>query len=323
MAKRMRLSDNLFQYLALVFVLIVSVADLYGDGPWWLAVALCLTLGLVYQFWPYWWQPHLQLAAQAILIIPLLFLQPIAIVLCFTFAVYAVSLFHDWRGAAWIAAIALIIGLVMINLIGWLEGLVAFIGVSVGLASFGFFTYARIQANLERSKSQKLLDELQEAHRQLQDYAGRVEQLAAAEERNRLAREMHDTLGHRLTVAAVQLEGAQRLIPTEPERAARMVATVRQQVVEALAELRRTVATLRTSLDADLPLTLSLTRLTKDFEDATGLPVHLDLPQEAPGLTDLQQTRPVPHGSGGANQHPAPRPRQPGLAVLDLWRWRG
>jgi signal transduction histidine kinase len=132
---------------------------------------------------------------------------------------------------------------------------------------------------------------LQEAHRQLQDYAARVEQLAAAEERNRLAREMHDTLGHHLTVAAVQLEGAQRLIPSEPERAARMVATVRQQVAEALAELRRTVATLRAPLDADLPpLMLSLTRLAKNFEDATGLSVHLDLPEAAPELTDFQHT---------------------------------
>jgi signal transduction histidine kinase len=306
MTSRMRLSDNLFQYLALIFVLVVSVADLYGDGPWWLAGAFCLALGLVYQFWPYWWQPHLQLAAQAILIIFLLFLQPIAIVLSFTFAVYAVSLFPDRRGAAWIAAIAVIIGLAMINLVGWVEGLVAVMGVSVGLASFGFFTYARIQANLERRKSQQLLNELQEAHSQLKEYAGRVEELAVAEERNRLAREMHDTLGHRLTVAAVQLEGVQRLISSEPERAASMVATVRQQVVEALAELRSTVATLRAPLDADLPLLISLARLAKDFEDATGLPVHLDLPGEAPGLTGFQQTavyRMVQEGLTNVQRH--------------------
>ena len=84
--------------------------------------------------------------------------------------------------------------------------------------------------------------------RQLQEYAGQIERLAVAEERNRLAREMHDMLGHRLTVAAVQLEGAQWLIHTAPERATHMVGTVRDQVREALGELRRTVATLRTPL---------------------------------------------------------------------------
>jgi signal transduction histidine kinase len=95
---------------------------------------------------------------------------------------------------------------------------------------------------------------------------------------------MHDTLGHRLTVAAVQLEGAQRLIPRDPERAARMVGTVRDQVREALSELRRTVATLRTPLEADLSLPTALARLATGFEGATGVAVHLTLPQDMPPL---------------------------------------
>lgn len=302
----MRLSDNLFQYLALVFVIVASLLDLYGDGLWWLAGILCLALGLTYYFWPYWWRPHWQLAVQAILILPLIFLEPVAMVLSFTFAVYAVTLFPDWRGAAWVGAITASTGLAIGVQAGWLNGLVATVGVGVGLASFGYFTYARIQADQERSKSQKLLDELQEAHRQLKDYTERIEELAVIEERNRLAREMHDTLGHRLTVAAVQLEGAQRLIPTEPERAVRMVGTVREQVVEALGELRRAVATLRAPLDADLPLDVSLNRLVKGFEEATGLPVHLDLPQEAASLTKAQRNalyRAVQEGLTNVQRH--------------------
>ena len=110
-----------------------------------------------------------------------------------------------------------------------------------------------------------------------------------AEERNRLAREMHDTLGHRLTVAAVQLEGAQRLIPRDPQRAAHMVGTVRDQVREALSELRRTVAALRTPLAADLPLPTALARLAAGFEGATGLAVHLTLPEEMPALPDTHR----------------------------------
>ena len=100
---------------------------------------------------------------------------------------------------------------------------------------------------------------------------------------------MHDTLGHRLTSAAVQLEGAQRLIPSDPQRAAGMVGTVRGQVREALGELRHTVATLREPLEAGLPLPSALQRLATSYEEATGIRVHLILPDEIPPVPDAQR----------------------------------
>jgi signal transduction histidine kinase len=160
------------------------------------------------------------------------------------------------------------------------------LSVAIGYAFVSFATYAWNRAETARRESQALLTDLQTAHRQLQDYADQVEKLAVAEERYRLAREMHDTLGHRLTVTAVQLEGAQRLIPSDPERAARMVGTVRDQVREALSELRRTVATLRTPLEAGLSLPHALARLATGFEEATDLTVHLTLAEEMPALPD-------------------------------------
>jgi signal transduction histidine kinase len=65
-----------------------------------------------------------------------------------------------------------------------------------------------------------------------------------------------------------------------------MVNTVHEEVVEALAELRRTVATLRTPLDADLPLPAALTRLMTGFEDATGVKANWLLPDDLPLLPD-------------------------------------
>ncbi|RME47567.1 MAG: sensor histidine kinase [Caldilineae bacterium] len=135
-----------------------------------------------------------------------------------------------------------------------------------------------------RHESQQLLAALQEAHRQLQEYAVQVEELAVAQERNRLAREMHDTLGHRLTVSVVQLEGAERLIPDDPARATQMVKTVREQVRAALGELRRIVAALRPPLEADLPLPRAIVRLTDEFQKATGIAVHRSLPPAIPPL---------------------------------------
>jgi signal transduction histidine kinase len=79
-----------------------------------------------------------------------------------------------------------------------------------GINAFsGAFAGTLRRVDAARRESEALLQELQEAHRQLQEYALRVEELAVVEERNCMAREMHDTIGHRLTVASVQLEGAQ------------------------------------------------------------------------------------------------------------------
>jgi len=63
-----------------------------------------------------------------------------------------------------------------------------------------------------------------------------------------------------------------------------MVGTVREQVREALAELRSTVAALRAPIEVDLHLRTSLRRLSAHFEQATGLTVHQVLPDELPAL---------------------------------------
>jgi signal transduction histidine kinase len=65
-----------------------------------------------------------------------------------------------------------------------------------------------------------------------------------------------------------------------------MIATVRDQVREALGELRRTVATLRAPVEVDLQLRQGLRRLANHFEEATAITVHLMLPVERPDLPD-------------------------------------
>ncbi len=159
-----------------------------------------------------------------------------------------------------------------------------FVAILGGYLFFGTFGAGLRQANEARQRSQQLLTELQEAHEQLKAFTTQAQQLAVAEERNRLAREMHDALGHRLTVAVVQLEGAQRLIPSNPERSASMIEAMRAQLKQALAELRQTVSALRSPENpVTLPgsLTTAVTHLAQTFQEATGLPVHVQLPDDA------------------------------------------
>jgi signal transduction histidine kinase len=60
-----------------------------------------------------------------------------------------------------------------------------------------------------RQQAEQLLRELEAAHRQLLASHAQVAKLATVAERNRLARDIHDSLGHYLTVISVQLEKAQ------------------------------------------------------------------------------------------------------------------
>jgi two-component system sensor histidine kinase DesK len=108
---------------------------------------------------------------------------------------------------------------------------------AIGLAAFATFGVGRIvdhNARLVAAQEQ-------------------IARLAVAEERNRAARDMHDILGHSLTVIAVKAELAGRLLPLDPDRAADEVADVERLAREALSDVRRTVGAYReTTLEGEL-----------------------------------------------------------------------
>lgn len=90
----------------------------------------------------------------------------------------------------------------------------------------------------QRQESERLLAEL----RRLHDHIGT---LATAEERNRLAREIHDSLGHYLTAISIQLETAATFQSKAPEVSSHSIADARRLTREALREVRDSVASLR------------------------------------------------------------------------------
>lgn len=238
------------------------------------------------------WKIHLYLGIQGALVAALMLLIPgwtmFPTLFC-VLSVQAILLLSVNPGIVWLAIYVVVTAILFGYSFDLQEGLVAVVLYGGINAFFGSYASALLRANAARRESQSLLEELQEVHGQLQEYALRAEEMAVLEERNRLAREMHDTLGHRLTVASVQLEAAERLCPTDAERAAGLVGTVREQVREALVELRATVATLRTPVQADLQLRSALRRLMDQFEEVTGLTVHRVLPEEMPLLPDAHR----------------------------------
>lgn len=136
------------------------------------------------------------------------------------------------------------------------------------------FVFMIVFTELARRERQAR-EELQQANQQLADYAAQVEQLATMRERNRLAREVHDTLGHYLTVINVQLEVVTKVIDSDPARAKDAAVKAKELASEGLNEVRRSVSALRPTPLEDKPLPEAMRGLIEINRD-TGLMVTFE-----------------------------------------------
>ena len=150
--------------------------------------------------------------------------------------------------------------------------------------------FNQLRAKRKEKEIEDLLRELSRSHRHLRDYAEKVETLTAAEERNRISRELHDAIGHRLTASVVQIEGALHLMRQhKTQQAATMLGNVHEQLHEGLHELRDTLHALRTPKVTERNLTLMLQRLADGFTTPAHAAVHTRLPGALPpSLTGSQ-----------------------------------
>ena len=138
-------------------------------------------------------------------------------------------------------------------------------------------TRATVRQAEDRRHLQALYDELRQAHEQLQALHEQARELAVTQERNRLAREIHDSLAHYLTVINVQLEAAEKLSADQPARALVEVRRARRLAVECLQEVRHSVAALRAASLDELSLPRALRKLATEFAESTSIDVRLDL----------------------------------------------
>jgi signal transduction histidine kinase len=138
-------------------------------------------------------------------------------------------------------------------------------------------TMALLRQVADRERLQALYDELRAAHDELQALQRQAEEAAVNRERNRLAREIHDSVAHYLTVVNLQLEAVEKLGYDHPERAVREAHRARRLTIECLQEVRRSVGALRSATLEELSLAGALKKLTEDFAESTGMAIELDV----------------------------------------------
>jgi len=139
---------------------------------------------------------------------------------------------------------------------------------------FLLFVGRIIQTSSERGK---LIIELEAAKRELELARQRDSELAVLQERERLARDLHDSLGHSLVTLTVQLEAAHRLMGTEPARAGALLAEMQNLTRASMEDLRRSLANLRATGLGDRPLIEALRNLCADARQRSGTSVECDL----------------------------------------------
>ena len=140
------------------------------------------------------------------------------------------------------------------NLITFLAGLV-FVVV---------FTQLNVEQEKARGEVERLAQELEEANRRLREYAVQAEELATQRERNRLAREIHDGVGHYLTTVFMQIQAAEATLEGDRPRAMDALEKAKKMTQAALTDVRRSVASLRSPLEQSGPLTETLTNLVNN-----------------------------------------------------------
>jgi signal transduction histidine kinase len=142
--------------------------------------------------------------------------------------------------------------------------------VLVGLLlAFGLvilFLHLLVDVALKERQGQ---EQLEVANTRLREYALRVEELATAQERNRIARDIHDSLGHSLTVFSIHLEAALRLLRSDPEQAATLLLEIKQLNSKTLQDVRQSVTALRSDPLREQSLSTAIANLVVEFQRST------------------------------------------------------
>jgi len=137
----------------------------------------------------------------------------------------------------------------------------------------------RLQAQLQaqNSRLQQTEAELLKALEQERALIQRMEEMAAIEERNRIARDIHDSLGHALTALNVQLQTAARLWPVDPVQAQSFLTQALKLGEIAMKEVRQSVSALRADAQAEPPLEAAIESMVADFRQGIGVSISTQI----------------------------------------------
>lgn len=125
----------------------------------------------------------------------------------------------------------------------------------------------------EKEKKEELYTELLSTHKSLKEYSEKNKKLMIVEERNRIARDIHDTLGHNMTAFIMELEIISRLIDTDAKNTKEMMKKIKQSAREGLVQIREILEALEPNEKLVLGVQ-SIKELADEFSNRTGVKIQ-------------------------------------------------
>ncbi len=218
---------NFTSYLIYLAVLARAVGWTYAQGPlrpviWILLGIYGLALFSESVLTGRWrWYPRLYILVQACLVIFLVYRAPtldFIPLLFFPLSFQAVQFFGDRIGFTCIAAFTLAMAGMFFFGMEWGPGILMILLSGASNVLMGSYAHLITRTEKARRKNQRFFSELQGAYRQLKDQALQQEQWAAAQERHRLARELHDTLTQTLFSMNLAVQSALISVQETPQQ---------------------------------------------------------------------------------------------------------
>jgi signal transduction histidine kinase len=217
------------------------------------AMALMAVYGLLYAAEPLLaarlrWIPYLYFPVQIALLLVLTNLRPFLDNSCSLYIPLWVQTLHAFPrrvAMVWMGLLAILMSATLILGMGSAEGAGLALVMLAGAAFLVSYDLLYAQRRADQAASEALLDELRQAHHRLQEHTAQAEELAAARERNRLAREMHDSVSQVVFGISLTAQAARLLLDRDPERVPQQLDRLQEMTGSALVQLRSLIAQLR------------------------------------------------------------------------------
>jgi signal transduction histidine kinase len=152
--------------------------------------------------------------------------------------------------------------------------LLYWVGFLIMLGLVFLFLQLLVESALSERKSR---EELLIANTRLREYATQIEEFATVQERNRIAREIHDSLGHSLTGFNLHLAAALQLLQSDPDEAKQLLLEAKQLGAAALKDVRASVSALRSEPLEGRSLKSAMQSLVDEFQRSTGIAARTDI----------------------------------------------
>jgi signal transduction histidine kinase len=172
----------------------------------------------------------------------------------------------------------------LIEKVLWLHLLIEnllYMGILLFMCSLALVIYSRF-VELNKKVKQYAEETSLKLEDSLRETAVTLAELSVMEERNKLARDVHDIVGHTLTTTIVQIEAARMLLDKDKEEGMEKLETVSKLVRKSMDDIRHSMKTLSQSSD-HWDLRKALSQLLNDTEAATGIKIEYDI-EDTPEL---------------------------------------